>query len=125
MSLLHFRRVERRRSARATVCMNVVVFGDQEGGAFRVWAKTTSVSEHGGVVALESALDVGQKFQIENEHNSKKAWARVVAVRATKEDHVQVSFEFVEGGERFWSMSFPAAGAKPMRRLVPRAAQGG
>jgi len=28
MSLLHFRRVERRRTARATMCMNLLVYGE-------------------------------------------------------------------------------------------------
>jgi hypothetical protein len=125
MSLLHFRRVERRRTARATMSMNLLVYGDNDEGIFRFWTKSVSVSAYGGVLTMETALSVGQTFQLMNEHNGKKALARIVAVRSVKEGLSQGSFEFVEGGEKFWSMAFPAAGAKPLRRLVRREAQGG
>ena len=123
MSLLHFRRVERRRTARATMSMRVLVYGDCDEGIFRYWAKSESVSAHGGVLLLESEMAVGQTFNVANEHNGKKATAKIVAVRSGKEGDVHASFEFVEGGDRFWSMAFPAAGAKPLRKLVPRVAE--
>jgi hypothetical protein len=119
MSLLHFRRVERRRTRRAVMCINVLVFGEiEDGGKFRYWTRSVSVSGHGGVVLLEQELAVGQVLHVMNEYNGKKATARIVAVRSTKEGQVQASFEFIEGGERFWSMTFPAAGARPMRRAT-------
>ncbi|MGC2764485.1 MAG: hypothetical protein WB607_03180 [Candidatus Acidiferrum sp.] len=124
MSLLHFRRVERRRTARATMCMNVVVHGETGPGAkFKYWTKSVSVSAFGGVVLLETMLPVGQEFHLANEHNGKQAQARIVAVRQTREGQVHASFEFTEGAERFWSMTFPPAGAKPMRRRAPRVAE--
>jgi c-di-GMP-binding flagellar brake protein YcgR len=120
MGLLHFRRVERRRTARATMCMNVLVYGQNTAGEkFRYWTRTLSVSAHGGVLS-EAALDIGQSFHLINEYNGKKASARIVAVRSTKDGQVQASFEFAEGGDHFWSMCFPAAGAKPLRRFVAR-----
>jgi hypothetical protein len=119
MSLLHFRRVERRRTRRAVMCINVLVFGEVEGGEkFRYWTRSVSVSGHGGVVLLEQELEVGQALHVMNEYNGKKATARIVAVRSSKEGQVQASFEFTEGGEKFWSMTFPASGAKPMRRVA-------
>jgi hypothetical protein len=126
MSLLHFRRVERRRTARATVCMNLLVHGETaEGEKFKYWTRSLSVSAHGGVVLLEATLCVGQAFQVVNECNGKKAKARIVCVRGTREGKVQGSFEFEEGGEKFWSMAFPAAGARPLRRVVGKLAEGG
>ncbi len=126
MSLLHFRRVERRRTTRATMSMNVLVHGEAEAqGKFKYWTHTVSVSEHGGVVLLEAALEVGQEFQIVNEYNGKKARARVVSVRKLRDGIMQAAFAFEEGAEKFWSMAFPAPGAKPLRRLVPRTASGG
>jgi c-di-GMP-binding flagellar brake protein YcgR len=123
MSLLHFRRVERRRTARATMCMNLLVYGEtSDGERFKYWTKSLSVSGYGGVVLLEAALPVGQILQIMNEYTTKKAKARIVAVRSTQEGHVHASFEFMEGGEKFWSMTFPASGAKPLRKFLPRAA---
>lgn len=123
MSLLHFRRIERRRTARATMCMNLLVYGETSlGEKFKYWTRSISVSAFGGVL-LDAQLAVGQKFHIVNEYNGKKATARIVAVRSTREGQVHASFEFIEGAEKFWSMSFPAAGAKPMRRFLPRVAE--
>jgi hypothetical protein len=123
MSLLHFRRIERRRTARATMCMNLLVYGETSlGEKFKYWTRSISVSAFGGVL-LEAQLAVGQEFHIVNEYNGKKAIARIVAVRSTREGQVHASFEFIEGAEKFWSMSFPAAGAKPMRRFLPRVAE--
>jgi hypothetical protein len=121
MSLLHFRRVERRRTARAVMCMNLLVFGETaQGEKFRYWTKSVSVSQYGGVVLLETELPVGQEFHVLNEFNNKKARAVVRTVKATKDEQFQASFEFAECVERFWSMVFPAAGAKPIRKVASR-----
>jgi hypothetical protein len=123
MSLLHFRRIERRRTARATVCMKLLVYGEtSQGEKFKYWTRSISVSAHGGVL-LEAQLAVGQEFHVINEHNGKKAIAKIVAVRSTRDGQVHASFEFLENCDRFWSMAFPAAGAKPMRRFLPRVAE--
>jgi hypothetical protein len=126
MSLLHFRRIERRRSARAVVCMDVQLRGKTETGEpFKYATKTVSVSRYGGVVVLEQTMEVGQEFHVVNEYSDKKAEAKIVFVRKTREGQMHAAFEFVEGGENFWSMVFPAPGAKPLRRIVPRMASGG
>jgi len=123
MGLQHFRRVERRRTARATVCMNLLVYGQNGAGEkFRYWTRTVNVSEHGGVI-LEAALPMGQTFHVINENNGKKAIATIVAVRNGANGQVMASFEFAEGGENFWSMTFPLSGAKPLRRFVARATE--
>lgn len=125
MALLHYRRIERRRTGRATMCINVLVYGEHASGEkFRYWTRSISVSGHGGVMLLEAELAIGQSVQVMNEYNGKKASAKIVAVRSTKDGHVQASFEFVEGGEKFWSMTFPPAGAKPLRRFLPRPVEG-
>jgi hypothetical protein len=105
--------------------MNLLVYGETaEGGKFRYWTKSVSVSQYGGVVLLEAALPVGQEFHVVNEYNGKKAQARVVTVRSSKEGLALASFEFAECVERFWSMTFPAAGAKPLRRMLARVVEG-
>src|ERR1700687_2915399 len=123
MALLHFRSKERRRTARVTLCMHVRVQG--EGGPrerFRFRTHTVTVSGHGGVVVMAELLAVGQIFEVTNDFNGKKATAKIVSVHKKRdgEGRLHGAFEFVEGGERFWSMAFPVAGAKPLRRLVPR-----
>jgi c-di-GMP-binding flagellar brake protein YcgR len=119
MSLLHFRRVERRRTARAVLCMNVLIFGEgPDGQKFRYWTKSVSVSQFGGLILLEAELPVGQEIHVVNEFNNKKARAIIRTVKSTKEGMVHASFEFTESTERFWSMVFPASGAKPIRKPI-------
>ena len=126
MSILHFRSIERRRTTRSSMTMNVLAYGESENGEkFKFWTKTTSVAAHGGVIEMEQALRVGQEFEVFNEYNMKKARAKVVAVRQSREGGVLGAFEFVERGEGFWSMSFPAPGAKPLRRFVSKPGAGG
>lgn len=118
---IHFRSIERRRTSRAVVCINVLAHGETaDGEKFRFWTRTLSVSGHGGVLELESPLNEGQIFHLTNEYNLKKARARIVAVRRPKKGPISASFEFIEGGQCFWSMTFPASGAKPLRRFVAR-----
>ena len=52
-----------------------------------------------------------------NEHNRKMAVCKVVSVRRGQGGAGSIAFEFVEGGENFWGMAFPAPGAKPLRRM--------
>jgi len=105
--------------------MDVLAYGDKEKDEkFKFWTRTVSVSAHGGMINVEEALNVGQIFHLMNEFNMKKAQARVVSVRKGKEGQLQAAFEFVKGGEGFWSMVFPAAGAKPLRRNLARQANG-
>jgi hypothetical protein len=118
---IHFRSIERRRTARAAMCMNVLAYGETpDGEKFRFWTRTTSVSGHGGALELETALVEGQIIELMNEYNLKKATAKIVSVRRGKKGPASAAFEFVSGGESFWSMAFPAAKAKPLRRFFAR-----
>jgi len=40
-----------------------------------------------------------------------------VSMRRGRDGAGNIAFEFVDGGENFWSMTFPASGAKPLRRI--------
>ena len=79
-----------------------------------------SVAAHGGVIEMDEKLAMGQVFEVFKEGNMKKAMAKIVAVRQSREGKILGAFEFVERGENFWSMVFPAPGAKPMRRFVSK-----
>jgi hypothetical protein len=117
---IHFRSIERRRTARAVMCMNVLAYGETDGEKFKFWTRTISVSRHGGALELSQPLKPGQLFELMNEYNLKKAWARIVSLRHGRKGQVTAAFEFVNGGESFWSMAFPAAGARPLRRFVAK-----
>jgi c-di-GMP-binding flagellar brake protein YcgR len=125
MALLHFRSKERRRTARVTLSMSVQVHGKAGcGEKFTFRTRTVTVSGHGGMIVLEDLLAVGQIIEVTNVCNERTARAKIVSARTTRDGKVHGAFEFVDGGEKFWSMAFPVAGAKPLRRLLPRAANG-
>ena len=74
MAILHFRSIERRRTVRSSLAMNVLAYGETESGEkFKFWTKTTSVAAHGGVIRMDEKLKVGQVLQMLNECNMKKA----------------------------------------------------
>ena len=85
---------------------------------FKFSTRTISVSQHGGVILLEGPLPVGHRFDLLNEFNNRKATCRVVSVRLNKDGKLHGAFELHCPEGNFWSMSFPAAGARPMKRVV-------
>jgi hypothetical protein len=103
------------------MCMNVLAYGQTpDGEKFKFWTQTTSVSAHGGVMLLEVALKAGQELELMNEYSLRKASARILSLRRSREGHVSAAFEFVKGGESFWGMAFPASGARPLRTFRPK-----
>ena len=115
---MHCRSIERRRTARAVVSMQMEVTGVSESNApFKFSTRTISVSQHGGVILLESPLPVGHRFELLNEFNNRKATCRIVSVRMHKDGKLHGAFELHCPEGNFWSMSFPKAGARPMKRV--------
>jgi len=118
MAIMHCRSIERRRTARAVVSIQMEVTGVSESKApFKFSTRTISVSQHGGVILLEAPLPVGQRFELVNEFNSRKAACRIVTVRLGKDGKLHGAFELHCPEGNFWSMSFPVAGARPMKRV--------
>ncbi len=119
MGTLHFRRIERRRTARVALCVDLIVHGDSEStGKFRVEANTVSVSLHGGMMVLEPEVTIGQKLVLINTNSGQKAECKVVAAKPGRDGKRHVAFEFSSTEINFWKMCFPAAGTKPMRRTM-------
>ncbi len=118
MAIMHCRSIERRRTARAVVSMQMEVTGVGESDApFKFSTRTISVSQHGGVILLESPLPVGHRFELLNEFNNRKATCRIVSIKLNKDGKVHGAFELHCPEGNFWSMSFPKAGARPMKRV--------
>jgi len=118
MAIMHCRSIERRRTARAVVSIQMEVTGVSESNVpFKFSTRTISVSQHGGVILLEGPLPVGHRFQMLNEFNNRKATCRIVSVRLGKDGKLHGAFELHCPEGNFWSMSFPAAGARPMKRV--------
>lgn len=119
MGTQHFRSIERRRTARVALCVDLIVHGETESrGKFRVEARTLSVSRHGGMMALEPEVRIGQKLMLINVNSGQKAECKMVSVKPVRDGKRNVAFEFASAEINFWKMYFPVAGTKPIRRTV-------
>jgi len=119
MALVHFRRIERRRTARVALSVDLIVHGETAtNGAFKAEARTLSVSKHGGLMVLEPEVTIGQKLLLINANAGLKSECIVVSAKAMRDGKKNVAFEFTSAEVNFWKMWFPAAGAKPMRRAA-------
>ena len=119
MGTQHFRSIERRRTARVALCVDLIVHGETESsGKFKVEARTLSVSRHGGMMALELEVRIGQKLMLINVNSGQKAECKVVSAKPARDGKRNVAFEFVSTEINFWKMYFPVAGTKPIRRTV-------
>ena len=123
MSTLHFRRVERRRTARVAVFADLTVQGfNQNNEKFKIQTRSLSVSGHGGLTVLDAAVTVGQKLFLVNEITKQRAECNVVSLRTGSDGKNLVAFEFASPQPDFWKMTFPPSGTKPLRRTLPASA---
>jgi hypothetical protein len=120
MPILHFRRVERRRTPRVAVFVNLIIQGyDEDNEKFRIQARSHLVSGHGGMTILDAAVVLGQTLLVTNESSGQKTECRVVSVRPVADSKHVVAFEFIAPQANFWKITFPAKGTKPLRRVLP------
>jgi c-di-GMP-binding flagellar brake protein YcgR len=120
MGTLHFRRIERRRTARVALCVELIVHWEAEGHEkHRVETRTLSVSGYGGMMVLDREVPVGQKMVLIHVNSGQKAECKVVSAKVLRDGTRNVAFEFTSDVVNFWRMCFPVPGAKPLRRAVP------
>jgi len=91
---------------------------DEANEKFRIQARSHSVSGHGGMTILDTAVVPGQTLLVTNESSGQKTECRVVSVRAAGDGKHVVAFEFIAPNANFWKMTFPVKGTKPLRRMV-------
>lgn len=119
MGIVHFRSIERRRTARVALCLDLLLHGETENnGTFKAEARTLSVSRHGGMMVLEPEVTIGQILMLINTSTGQKAECRVVSAKLMRDGKRNVAFEFTSAEDNFWKMWFPAAGTKPARRAA-------
>jgi len=119
MGTQHFRSIERRRTSRVALCVDLIVHGATESsGKFEAEARTLSVSRHGGMMALEPEVRIGQKLLLINRNSGQKTECKVVSAKPVRDGKRNVAFEFMSDEINFWKMHFPVAGTKPIRRTV-------
>ena len=120
MATLHFRRVERRRTPRVALFVDLIVQGQSDDNQrFRARTRSHSVSGYGGSMILDVPVTIGQSLLITNDFSGEKAEVRVVATRTGRDGKVAVAFEFVAPSENFWKMRFPKSGVKALRKVLP------
>jgi hypothetical protein len=120
MALLHFRCKERRRTVRVMLTVPLKVHGQTVDGAkFSVETKSHTVSLHGASIELDPKVVLGELLHLENERTREKVEGKVVTIRHSRDGKTYVGVEFIDHDVNFWHMSFPAPGAKPMRRIGP------
>lgn len=120
MSILHFRRVERRRTPRIAIFVDLTIQGfDEANEKLKIQTRSHSVSGHGGMMILDTAVTLGQKLLVTNEKSGQKTECKVVSVRTGADGKHSVAFEFIAPNRDFWKISFPDKGAKPLRRVLP------
>jgi c-di-GMP-binding flagellar brake protein YcgR len=120
MPTLHFRRIERRRTARVALFVDLIVQGlTVENEKFKIRTRSQSVSGHGGSMTLDVSVASGQLLLLTNEFSGEQTECRVVALRQARDGRMTVAFEFAAPQVNFWKMCFPAARVKPLRRAMP------
>ena len=86
MATLRFRRIERRRTARVALCVDLIVRGEtQNNGTFEAQTQTVSVSGYGGMMVLDPEVTIGQKLTLTNMNSGQKAECTVVSVKTARE----------------------------------------
>jgi len=97
----------------------VVVHGQNEQGEkFCVRAMTRSVNQQGALLIMDEVVVIGQSLLLVNENTSRSTETRVAHVRRDRDGKLFVGLEFVNPDTNFWKMTFPAPGARPLRRAA-------
>jgi hypothetical protein len=71
-------------------------------------AYSAKVSLWGGLIALKSAVNVGQKLVVLNQSTKETKEARVVYLGPMQLSGRLVGFEFVKSSPDFWGLVFPS-----------------
>jgi PilZ domain len=120
MATTHFRRIDRRRTARVTLAVPLVVHAetDRENN-FRLKTYSHSLNSHGALIELNRFVDVGETVRLVNEITGQSAEGRVASVRRDREARTYVGVAFMSANPQFWHMSFPVPGSRPLRWSTP------
>lgn len=117
MGISNFRRIDRRRTARVTLTVPLIVrTGLDANYKFRYKTWSRSVSGYGALIEMDPVVSVGQTILMVNEISGQSVEGRVVSVRRDPDWKTYVGIEFTSPNSKFWHMTFPLPGARPLRR---------
>lgn len=107
-----------RRSSRVTLRVPMKVYERGKDQRFVVEdAYSLKVSLWGGLITLNSAVNVGQKLVVVNQSTWETKEARVVYLGPLQLEGRLVGFEFLKSSPDFWGIGFPSvASPRPLAR---------
>jgi len=116
---------DRRKSARLMMSVPVLIYGwDPENAPFIEITDTLCVSSHGGLVALNQAVEVGQTVLVANmeSQSSNEQQCRVIHVGRPDHGKRPVGFALAEPESGFWGLEYDSRQgywhtAEPERQL--------
>jgi PilZ domain len=117
MHIAHYRRVERRRSARVTLAVPLRVDGlSLSGEQFIVRTHSHTVSEFGCLLPLEEEVVPDQMLVLMNENTRQSVQCKVVTTRKHRDGKRYLGIEFIAPKCNFWRMAFSKPGARSLKR---------
>jgi hypothetical protein len=117
MQIAHYRRVERRRSARVTLAVPLRVDGRAiTGEDFIMRTQTHTVSEFGCLLPLDAEVAPDQTVVLQNEYTRQSVQCKVVTTRRNREGKRFLGVEFLSPNCNFWRMAFSKPGARSLKR---------
>src|SRR5712692_616231 len=122
MGIAHFRRIDRRRMVRVALCVPLIVHQEtetQEKFPFR--ARTLSVNGYGALLQCDAVVSLGDRLRLFNEISRQSIESRVSSMRRERDEKIYVGVEFASANAKFWNMTFPRPGERPLRRIVKTA----
>ena len=103
-----------RRSSRVTLRVPLQIYEAGTNKRFLVEeAYSVKVSLWGGLIALKSAVNRGQKLLMVNQASGETGESHIIYLGPTQPDgRALVGIEFLEPAPDFWGMVFPSAGPR-------------
>ncbi len=111
---------ETRRSSRVTLRVPLKIYQHAIDQRFHIReAYSLKVSLWGGLITLNSAVNVGQKLVVVNHSNWETKEVRVVYLGPMHDEGRLVGFEFLKSSPDFWGIGFPSVASQ---RFLARSA---
>jgi c-di-GMP-binding flagellar brake protein YcgR len=119
MGLAHFRRIDRRRMVRVTLCVPLTVHQETETQQkFLFRARTLSVNGYGALLQFDGLVSLGDRLRLRHEISGQSIAGRVSSVRCERDEKTYAGVEFESPSAKFWNMTFPRPGERPLRRVI-------
>jgi hypothetical protein len=112
--------VNKRRSSRVVIDIQVTVFGqDSAGKIFQEDTTTVTVSIYGACVVMQADIDPQKPALLVNTKTNAEVQCRVVHRKDVENGRREIGFEFDSPHPRIWGIGFPPDDWDPAERKRP------